>query len=402
MSLEPTPSPSTLTCSDRQKRAALASRSVQSLFGRRLFGAPGTWIGATAFPHPTQFSDTWHYWWQAHLLDALVDAAQRENIMGLDSQPTRERAHRLMRAITLRSGGKVIFNNFYDDMAWLMLALGRFCDLEENAGGKTGSIIKAGGELLKDIRAAHTLDLGGGMFWTRKRTYKNTATTGPAALIAARTHAPEECAELLKWLKNNLWDENKKVFQDGINIVTNKDGSQGVTWDKSVYTYNSGPVLGAALELAEQSTGPAAEQWADFAEQIVAGAHQEFGRDSGERRVLKTHGSGDGGLFTGILVRYLAQAALCQALTPKTRELARSLVLDTADALWDGRREFDPGLDFNDPHAQPDPKRVVAIFSPDAQQHADAAQPVGRTVELGHQIQAWTTLEAAAALCADR
>ncbi|MDO5619333.1 glycoside hydrolase family 76 protein [Kocuria sp.] len=398
MSHDPTSSLITGATGDRRERAALAARSVQSLFGERLFGIPGTWIGAVEFPHPTQFSTKWHYWWQAHLLDALVDAAQREAAMGQDSSTTRDRAHQLLRAITLRSGGQVIFNNYYDDMAWLMLALGRFRHLEEDAGGKTRRVVKAGSELLQDIRKAHTRDLDGGMFWTRERTYKNTATTGPAALIAVRTHAPQESADLLGWLRAHLWDSSKGVFLDGINIVTNDDGAKGTSLEKAVYTYNSGPALGAAVELAETSTGEDAQRWADFAAQIVAGADAEFGRDMGNRRVLKTHGSGDAGLFTGILVRYLAEAAHSPVLDPDTRETARRLVLDTADAFWAGRREFDPDLDFNDPTAQPDPARVVAIFSPNPLEHADTAQPVGRTVELGTQVQAWTALEAAARL----
>lgn len=398
MSHDPNRSLITGATSDRRERAALAARSVQSLFGERLFGMPGTWIGAVEFPHPTQFSTKWHYWWQAHLLDALVDAADRETASGQDARGTRERAHRLVRAITLRSGGQVVFNNFYDDMAWLMLALGRFRHLEEEAGGKTRHLAKAGSDLLKAIRDAHTRDLDGGMFWTRERTYKNAATTGPAALIAVRTHAAQECADLLGWLEGHLWDTARGVFKDGINIVTHDDGSKGTKLEGAVYTYNSGPVLGAAVELAENTEDDGAARWADFAAQIVAGADKEFGRDMGHRRVLRTHGSGDAGLFTGILVRYLAEAAQSSALDQESRDIARRLVLDTADAFWAGRREFDPDLDFNDPRAQPDPARVVAVFSPNPLEHADTAQPVGRTVELGTQVQAWTTLEAAARL----
>lgn len=398
MSPDAAPTLGTEPITDRQERAALAARSVQSLFGQRLWGIPGTWMGAVAFPHPSQFSTTWHYWWQAHLLDALVDAARREAAMGQDSTSTRERAHQLVRAMTVRSGGHVTLNNFYDDMAWLMLALGRFRHLEEDSGGRTRSLVKVGSALLKDLRRAHTTDVGGGMFWTRKRTYKNTATTGPAALIAVRTHALRESAALLVWLQKHLWDADKKVFQDGINIVTQDDGTQGIRLDSSVYTYNSGPALGAAVELAQNSTSNDAQQWSDFAAQIVAGADAEFGREAGHRRVLKTHGSGDGGLFTGILVRYLAEAAEADVLDADTRRTARRLVLDTADALWDGKRAFDPEQDFNDPDAQPDPARTVAIFSPDPLESADTAQPAGRTVELGNQIQAWTVLEAAARL----
>lgn len=398
MSPDPAYSLITGATTDRRERAGLAARSVQSLFGERLFGVPGTWIGAVEFPHPTQFSNKWHYWWQAHLLDALVDAAQREAATGRDAELTRDRAHRLLRAIRLRSGGQVVFNNYYDDMSWLMLALGRFRHLEEDAGGRTRHLVKAGADLLQAIRDAHTGDLDGGMFWTRERTYKNTATTGPAALIAVRTHATQESADLLGWLRTHLWDAAKGAFLDGINIVTNDDGTKGTSMEKAVYTYNSGPALAAAVELAENSTGEQSQQWATFAADIIAGADAQFGRDMGNRRVLRTHGSGDAGLFTGILVRYLAEAAASDAMDDQARSTARRLVLDTADAFWAGRREFDPELDFNDPTAQPDPARVVAIFSPNPLEHADTAQPVGRTVELGTQIQAWTALEAAARL----
>lgn len=398
MSPDPAHSLITSATTDRRERAGLAARSVQSLFGERLFGVPGTWIGAVEFPHPTQFSNKWHYWWQAHLLDALVDAAQREAATGRDAEFTRDRAHRLLRAIRLRSGGQVVFNNYYDDMSWLMLALGRLRHLEEDAGGRTRHLVKTGADLLQAIRDAHTGDLDGGMFWTRARTYKNTATTGPAALIAVRTHATQESADLLGWLRTHLWDASKGVFLDGINIVTNDDGSKGTSMEKAVYTYNSGPTLAAAVELAENAADEHAQQWAAFAADIIAGADAQFGRDMGNRRVLTTHGSGDAGLFTGILVRYLAEAADSDALDAQARTTARRLVLDTADAFWAGRREFDPDLDFNDPNAQPDPARVVAIFSPNPLEHADTAQPVGRTVELGTQIQAWTALEAAARL----
>ena len=48
-----------------------------------------------------------------------------------------------------------------------------------------------------------------------------------------------------------------------------------------------------------------------------------------------THGDGDGGLFTGILVRYLALAARSPALPSATREVAARLVRDNAHLLWD-------------------------------------------------------------------
>src|SRR5690606_32301567 len=60
-----------------------------------------------------------HYWWQAHLLDCLVDAQLR------DPQPDRlKRINRQIRGHRLRNMGRWT-NDYYDDMAWLALALER-------------------------------------------------------------------------------------------------------------------------------------------------------------------------------------------------------------------------------------------------------------------------------------
>ena len=61
----------------------------------------------------------WHYWWQAHLLDCLVDAQLR------DPRPRRAATiATLTRSVRLRNGGRWT-NPFYDDVAWLGLAVQR-------------------------------------------------------------------------------------------------------------------------------------------------------------------------------------------------------------------------------------------------------------------------------------
>ena len=67
---------------DWSARANEAARSVTALFGQRLFFLPGTHIGAIVRPsgRMKNLFRPWHYWWQAHYLDCLVDAGNR--VMG--------------------------------------------------------------------------------------------------------------------------------------------------------------------------------------------------------------------------------------------------------------------------------------------------------------------------------
>ena len=61
-------------------RAASAEAAVTKRHLKRLWQLPGTQLGVVGWP-PTRkdlLFGTWHYWWQAHLLDNLIDAQLRD------------------------------------------------------------------------------------------------------------------------------------------------------------------------------------------------------------------------------------------------------------------------------------------------------------------------------------
>ena len=108
--------------SESEARASAAAQSVRELFGRRLFGIPGTYLPHVAVPSRGRFGP-WHYWWLAHFIDCLADESERERRAG-STQPAEYAAtlaYRLLRTIWMRNGMRFT-NHYYDDMAWLLLA----------------------------------------------------------------------------------------------------------------------------------------------------------------------------------------------------------------------------------------------------------------------------------------
>ncbi|MBA3907818.1 MAG: glycoside hydrolase, partial [Pseudonocardiales bacterium] len=61
-------------------RAAAAERAVVRRHLRPIAGVlPGTRIGRVRWPRQLPGTPVhWHYWWQAHLLDCLIDAQLRD------------------------------------------------------------------------------------------------------------------------------------------------------------------------------------------------------------------------------------------------------------------------------------------------------------------------------------
>jgi predicted alpha-1,6-mannanase (GH76 family) len=111
--------------------------------------------------------------------------------------------------------------------------------------------------------------------------------------------------------------------------------------------------------------------------------------------VLRCDGTGDGGLFTGILTRYLALAATDRRLPRDVRTTAAGLVTGTAGALWAGRR----GITAGEPLAR-NGRPGSPVFSSDPLRPAGVTYPPGAAVELSTQLQAWMALESAATAAA--
>lgn len=312
-------------------RALAAGHDLHARFGHRLMGLPGTWIGALhALPNePAPRGNArpwseWHYWWQAHYLDAIIDAAFNRLQEG-DRSAARanwQRAKELLRGILIRNFARFP-NYFYDDMAWLLLAATRLNDLSLQISARPALLATFAMRAL-GRQLVHGQDdrLGGGLYWSRKRDFKNTPSNGPAALYFARIKDTESSGKLLDWMRHNLHDEFSGLYLDGIRLT-----AAGPHTERAIYTYNQGTVLGALLASGTAEHLAHAQSLIESIDAQLASGENVTG--------LRLETGGDGDLFTGILCRYLALAALDDRLPEASRCTAARLICHTAAHLAD-------------------------------------------------------------------
>ncbi|MCV7345025.1 glycoside hydrolase family 76 protein [Mycolicibacterium rhodesiae] len=300
-------------------RAASAETAVAKRHLRRVWGLPGTQLGVVAWPSTRRdrLFGTWHYWWQAHLLDCLVDAQLR------DPQPHRlGEIKRQIRGHRLRNNGRWT-NSYYDDMAWLALALER---ADQVAGlGRVRALKAAQRTLCDQFITSWVPEDGGGIPWRKQDQFFNAPANGPAGIFLSRyDDRLRRAQQMADWIDETLIDPETHLVFDGI-----KAGSLV----RAQYTYCQGVVLGLEAELAARTRD---ERHAERVRRLVAA----IGEHMAPGGILNGAGGGDGGLFAGITARYLA---LTVTLLPgdaaaDTRESARAIVLASAQAAWDNRQ----------------------------------------------------------------
>jgi predicted alpha-1,6-mannanase (GH76 family) len=301
-------------------RAASAEAAIATRHLRRVWGLPGTQLGVVAWPaagKQRRFG-TWHYWWQAHLLDNLVDAQVR------DPQPERlTTIARQIRGHRLRNIGRWT-NDYYDDMAWLALSL-------ERAERLTGvGRPKALATFADQFLTAWVPEDGGGIPWRKQDQFFNAPANGPAAIFLARyDDRLRRAQQMADWIDETLIDPETHLVFDGI---------QGGSMVRAQYTYCQGVVLGAETELAVRTDDA---RHAERVHRLVAAVAEHMATDG----VIKGAGGGDGGLFNGILARYLALVATDLPGTSDAdaaaRDTAAQLVVASARAVWDNRQTID-------------------------------------------------------------
>lgn len=300
-------------------RAASAEAAIAKRHLKRLWGLPGTQLGVVAWPAARnhRMFGTWHYWWQAHLLDCLVDAQVR------DPQPERQKTiARQIRGHRFRNNLSWV-NDYYDDMAWLALALERAGRL---AGVQRPGALK---KLAEQFLNAWVPEDGGGIPWRKQDQFFNAPANGPAAIFLARYDRLRRAQQMSDWIDETLIDPQTHLVFDGI---------KGGSMVRAQYTYCQGVVLGLETELAVRTRD------ADHAKRVhrlVAAVRDHMAPDG----VIKGAGGGDGGLFNGILARYLALVATALPQNDPDDaaacDTARTLVLTSAQSVWDNRQTVD-------------------------------------------------------------
>ena len=233
-----------------------------------------------------------NYWWCAHGVDALDDGYLRSR-----QDVYKTRMKNLLLGVKAFNGNTYI-NYFYDDMEWMGLATLR-------AYYSTGDAdyLTVANQLWTDINTGYS---NGALDWNKGCSgCKNTCANTPAVILGARIYKQngnaadlQRAKDIYAFVKAHLVDPTNGAVWDNINLNT------GETQKAWIFSYNVGTYIGAGYELYK-ATGDVT-----YLNDALKTAEYAYNsrRPNGMFFADET-GGGDGGLFKGIFIRYLALLA---------------------------------------------------------------------------------------------
>jgi len=293
------------------------------------------WNSTYGYFNDASGSDSWngHYWPQAHALDVLVDAYVRTG----DEFYKRYMEFWL---IGVRAANHNTWNNTYiDDMEWIGLAALRAYQATgiENFLKTCMDVWDGTDDDMTSEKASYGIKRawsdagGGGIFWegNRNRHSKNACSNGPAALLAAnlyhefgKAEDKEWAVKIYAWLRETLFDTESGAVYDNLNTRTDRVNTR-------VYTYNTGTFLGAAVELykitGDKTYIDDAIKAADYTITVLINPVDNL---------LRSEGTGDGGLFKGIFIRNFAQLILSDGISDEVRQRYIDFLTHNGETLW--------------------------------------------------------------------
>jgi predicted alpha-1,6-mannanase (GH76 family) len=271
------------------------------------------------FNNSSNADATFYYWPQAHALDILVDAYTRTKDNGYLFY-----INKWAEGVR-KANGNTWLNTYYDDMEWNALAMLRAYNATNDEKWKLRV-----DTLWQNIQTGWNATADGGIAWNKSMLYyKNTPANAPACILAARLYQLNGDAtdkawalKIYEWLKSHLLDGSGWVY-DGINR------SQTGTIDKWKFTYNQGTFIGAALELYKITAD------ATYLKDAIKAAGYAIASETNTSDgLLQDEGTGDGGLFKGIFIRYFTQLILTADLDSSYRTSYIQFLQYNARTLW--------------------------------------------------------------------
>jgi predicted alpha-1,6-mannanase (GH76 family) len=195
-------------------------------------------------------------------------------------------------------------NKFYDDEGWWALAWIDAFDLTSDQ-----TYLRSASVIFNDMKSGWDDTCGGGIWWTKERTYKNAIANelflSVAAHLANRVTDSTLNAEYASWAKREWrWLQHSGMIEPDLLI---SDGLDSHCRDNHAtkWTYNQGVVLGGLAELSnlpgQSGELREARRIADAALKKLADSHRVL------HEPCEPKCGGDGTQFKGIFIRNLAQ-----------------------------------------------------------------------------------------------
>lgn len=268
-------------------------------------------------------------WWNsANALTVLIDYARVANTHQYHSELTTT-----FTAAQAGSQGHLAFlNKYYDDEGWWALA---WIDAYDLTGRQ--DYLSMAESIFTDMIGGWDNMCGGGIWWTKDRTYKN-AIANELFLSVSATLANRDSANksrYLDWAKKEwLWFSGSgminshNLINDGLAITSGAGGTTCANNGKTTWTYNQGVMLNGLTELskaaADQTTIQSANAIASAAIQSLADSNGIL-HDPCEPKC-----GADGVQFKGIFVRNLVRL---YSLSPQPSY--KTFIITNADSIWE-------------------------------------------------------------------
>jgi predicted alpha-1,6-mannanase (GH76 family) len=265
-------------------------------------------------------------WWNsANVLEVVIDYTKLTG--------SSEHIYTIPVVFKKHAGGKFL-NKFYDDEGWWALALIKAYDLTQKT-----EYLEMAKTIFGDMKTGWDDHCGGGIWWTKDRTYKNAIANELFMTLALRLHqrTPGDIGagsyrdwadkEWL-WFKNSGMINASNLVHDGLNERCQAVGQ--------TFTYNQGVILGALTDFyavtRDQSLLDQANAIATAAMKTLVDS-QGILRDDGETPASKNP---DQPQFKGIFMRNLAYLYKTQKKTEY-----REFILHNVESIWNVSRNQD-------------------------------------------------------------
>lgn len=261
--------------------------------------------------------NTTNWWNAANALEAVIDYSMRTGssaYLGVISNTyDRNRAGNFL-------------NDYYDDEGWWALSWIKAYDL-------TGDVryLNMAKTIFNDMKGGWDTTCGGGIWWSKARTYKNAIPNELFLTVAIRLHqrTPGDggAGSYLDWAQREWSWFSASGMINSQNLINDGLTSSCANNGQTTWTYNQGVILGGLVDLYK-ATGNAT--YLTRAQSIADAAIARLVTSQGIlREPCEPNCGADGPQFKGIFMRNLITLHETQ-----NRQTYQSFITRNADSIW--------------------------------------------------------------------